>query len=703
MPSCVFFLLIFYFCQVEAFFMKNILSKFQHKSHEWFKVVSFVIAIVLVMWFLPRVGKFKYEFQAGKPWNHPTLYAPFDFAIHKSDRQLSEERDRIENQNYPYFEFDAEATSKARELLLQILDEKLPDQLLNRRKTRQLAMKIFETVQNRGVVQHHKVLEKSDKGQRIQVVRDRVASVYALSDLFTIASAYDFATRMVDTARFVDKQLVLQLVSEAFVQNLVYNEKMSKQELLSSLEKMSETYGLVQQGELIISGGDVVNEDKFMKINSLRTETEHRTGDFKRANTLLAGQFILVIAVFATLYFFIRFLRNELFNELKKINLILLLMLLTILPSYLILSREAGLVYLLPFGLLPIILITFFDSRITVLVHLLTIFLVSIVVPNAFQFVFLQLIVGYVVVFSLDQHGRRVYFFRTSGLIFLTYLIIYTGFSFIQVSEFSLIDTKTIWFFALSAALTLLALPMIYFLERLFGFITDLTLLELSNTNSPLLRELASRAPGTFQHSMQVANFAEEALYAIGGNVLLARTGALYHDIGKMAEPFYYIENQMGSYNPHDDLMPIESAEIIIGHVIKGIEMARNANIPDQIIDFIRTHHGTSRVNYFYVMQQRLNPGLRVDERDFCYPGPLPFSKETAVVMMADSVEAASRSMKEPNEQKINDLVENIIAKQIETNQFVNANITFRDIRLVKSILKKKLLNSYHVRIAYPE
>lgn len=683
--------------------MKNILSKLQHKSYEWFKVVSFVIAIILVMWFLPRVGKFKYEFQAGKPWNHPTLYAPFDFAIHKSDRQLSEERERIENQNYPYFEFDAEATAKAREALHLLLDEKLPDQLLNRRKTRQLVLKIFETVENRGVIQHHKVLDKAGKDQRIQVVRDRVASVYALSDLFTIASAYEFATRMADTARFVDKQLVVQIVSESFVQNLVYNEKMSKQELQAAFEKMSETYGLVQQGELIISEGDVVNEEKFMKLNSLRAETEQRTGDFKRINTLLVGQFILVLAVFTTLFLFIRFLRNELFNELKKINLILLLMLLTILPSYLILSREAGLVYLLPFGLLPIILITFFDSRTTVLVHLLTIFLVSIVVPNAFQFVFLQLIVGYVVVFSLDQHGRRVYFFRTSGLIFLTYLIIYTGFSFIQVSEFALIDTKTIWFFALSAALTLLALPIIYFLERLFGLITDLTLLELSNTNSPLLRELASRAPGTFQHSMQVANFAEEALYAIGGNVLLARTGALYHDIGKMAEPYYFIENQMGSYNPHDDLMPAESAEIIIGHVIKGIEKARKANIPDQIIDFIRTHHGTSRVNYFYVMQQRMNPGLNVDERDFCYPGPLPFSKETAVVMMADSVEAASRSMKEPDEQKINDLVEYIISKQIETNQFVNANITFRDIRVVKGILKKKLLNSYHVRIAYPE
>lgn len=683
--------------------MKQFINHLRHHYYEWFKVLLFLASIGLVMWFLPRVGKFKYEFQAGKPWQHPSLYAPFDFAIHKSARQLEEERKKLSAQNYPYFEYDQEATAKARENLLLILDEKLPDQLLNRLKTRQLAIKIFDVVQNRGIVQYNKVLDNGGKDQRIQVVKDRTASVFALSDLFTISSAYDFAGRLVDTARFVDRPLILNTLAEVFVQNLVYNERMSKEELSASLGKVSETFGLVQQGELIISEGDIVDENKFAVINSLRVETEKRTGDFKRINTLIAGQFILVMAVFVTLYFFIRLLRNDLFNELKKISLILLLMLMTILPGYLILSREASFVYLIPFGLLPIILITFFDSRTTVLVHLLTIFLVSIVVPNAFQFAFLQLIVGYVVVFSLDQHSRRFYFFRASGLIFFTYLVIYIGFSLMQVSELSLIDMKMIWMFALSAALTLLALPIIYFLERIFGLITDLTLLELSNTNSPLLRELAAKAPGTFQHSIQVANFSEEALYAIGGNVLLARTGALYHDIGKMQNPYYFIENQLGNYNPHDDLSPAESAGIIIQHVIDGIEMARKAKIPEQLIDFIRTHHGTSRVNYFYVMQQRKNPGLHIDERDFCYRGPLPFSRETAVVMMADSVEAASRSMKQPNEQKINDLVENIINKQIETNQFVNANITFKEIRLVKSVLKKKLLNSHHVRIAYPE
>jgi len=312
-------------------------------------------------------------------------------------------------------------------------------------------------------------------------------------------------------------------------------------------------------------------------------------------------------------------------------------------------------------------------------------------------------VVGFVVIFSLVNHNKRIYFFRTSVFIFISYCIIYAGFTLIQEGTLMTVSHMQLWSFLFSALLTLLALPLIFLLERLFGLITDLTLLELSNTNSPLLRELALKAPGTFQHSIQVANLSEEALFAIEGDTLLARTGALYHDIGKMDNPLYYIENQSGGYNPHNDINYAESASIIIGHVIKGIEKARKARLPEQVIDFIRTHHGNRRVEYFFTMEQRQNPGIALDERDFSYRGPVPFSKETAVVMMADSVEAASRSMKFPTEQKVNDLVENIIGKQIETNQFDNARITLKEINLVKKILKKKLMNIYHIRIAYPE
>ncbi|MDO8896350.1 MAG: HDIG domain-containing protein, partial [Bacteroidales bacterium] len=562
---------------------------------------------------------------------------------------------------------------------------------------------LFDKIHSRGIVQHHKILDNLGPENLISTVKDRVVTVYQLNDLFTITSAYEYSRRVIDTAKLDTPNELLSIMSDVFVQNLVYDERITKQELEQALQRISTTFGLVQKGELIIAEGEPVEEDKYLILNSLRLETEKRTGSANRIKALMTGQLILVLSIFTILFLFIRFLRNDVFRELKKINMILFLMLLNIIPSYLILHQSPTFVYLLPFGILPILLITFFDSRTTVLVHLLTIFLVSIVVPNAFQFVFLQLVVGYVVVFGLEKHNKRLYFFRVSVMNIQTYKIIYAGFSLMQVSSHMLIDASMIWMFAVSALLTLLALPMIFLLERIFGQITDLTLLELSNTNSPLLREMASRAPGTFQHSIQVANLSEEALYEIGGDVLLARTGALYHDIGKMNNAYYFIENQLGGYNPHDDITPGESAAIIIDHVLNGIEMARKANLPEQIIDFIRTHHGTSRVNYFYVMQQRQNPDLTIDERDFRYKGPIPFSKETAVVMMADSVEAASRSLKNPSEQKINDLIENIISKQIESNQFLNANITFKEIHQVKKILKKKLLNIYHVRIAYPE
>ncbi|PKP51788.1 MAG: phosphohydrolase [Bacteroidetes bacterium HGW-Bacteroidetes-1] len=683
--------------------LQKIITSLRHSYYEIFKVLSFASAVFFVMYFMPRVGKFQYEFMQGKPWQHANLYASFDFAIYKPESQIKEEKDRVAAQIYPYFVFQKEETEKVRDMLQTSVEEKITDYQVYKEKTKKLTLSIYDFVQSRGIIQHHSILDNANPDKRVNVVKNKVSSVYALSDLFTITSAYDYASRVVDTANQVDRKLILSILGESFVQNLVYDEKLSKQEKDQAFERISPTYGMVQQGELIIAEGELVEGERFLVLNSLRLETEKRIGSESHNFAIFIGQLILVLSIFFVLYLFIRFLRNDVFNELKKINLILLLMLLTIIPSFLTLSKSPDLVYLLPFGILPIILITFFDSRTTILVHLLSIFLVSIVVPNAFQFVFLQLIVGYVVVFSLVNHGKRFYFFRTSFFIFITYLIVFSGFSLFQLSEIKLIDSSMAWKFAISAALTLLALPLIYFFERLFGQITELSLLELSNTNSPLLRELASKAPGTFQHSIQVANLTEEALYEIGGNVLLARTGALYHDIGKMDDPYYFIENQMGGYNPHNDITPGESAAIIIDHVINGIEKARKARIPELIIDFIRTHHGTSRVNYFYVMEQRMNPGLSVDERDFCYRGPVPFSKETAVVMMADSVEAASRSLKNPTEQKINDLIENIVNKQIETHQFINSNITFKEVMQVKKILKKKLLNIYHVRIAYPE
>lgn len=667
------------------------------------KLVSFTLAALFVILIMPRTARFGYEYQPGRAWRHPHLYAPFDFTIYKSEAQLSAERRKVSVQVYPYFVFDDLETSRGRERLEQLSTERLKGPAREVRACIRTLLRIYDEVHNVGIVQHNSILDSDEFARRINIVRNRTVSIRSLDDVHNISSAFERFRKAADTMRYCDRQTMLALLTESLTQNLIFNEVMTRQELEQSWQRISPTYGLIQKGELIISEGDMIDEEKQTILNSLRIEYDRRAGDEWRQNSQRAGESLLVLLIFAILYFYIRHFRAGLFDQVRKVNLLLIMMLAAVVPAFMVLDSAEHFFYLLPFGILPIVLITFFDTRTTIVVHLLTTFLIAIAVPNAFQFVFIQLVVGYVVVFSLVRHSRRLFFFRTSLLIFLAYMIVFIGFSLTQLPGLEKIDLSMIGQFAASSALTLFALPLIYILERLFREITDLSLLELSNTNNPLLRELALRAPGTFQHSIQVANLAEEALAAIGGNVLLARSGALYHDIGKMENPYYFIENQAGGYNPHDDIQPAESAAIILGHVIKGIEMARKAGLPEQIIDFIRTHHGTSRVDYFYVMAQRQQPGIQLDERGFRYHGPIPFSRETAVVMMADAVEASSRSLKQPTEQKINDLIEYIIGKQLADQQFTNADITLRDINIIKKIFKRKLLNVYHVRIAYPE
>jgi putative nucleotidyltransferase with HDIG domain len=684
---------------------------FDYLSHRYLgvlKIVVFVFSILLVMWFIPHEGKFKFDFQQGKPWNHESLFAPFDFAILKNDTQIRSEKDRITNELNPYFELQEDETTIVRERLSINFDKKWRELHKNKTDARyskslKTLLSVFDTVQNNGLLRYHQILSQRDQNSSINIVKGRTSRSMELENVFTVNTAFDYAIKVIDSTPGIDPLTLKSLIGEAFVQNLVYDERITKQELKQALEKVSTTYGMVQQGQLIISKGELINELNYAILSSLRTEYEQRVGSTAEQNMLIVGQSVLITSIFLALFLFLFILHKNIYADLRKILLILVSMLIVIIPSFAILRVNQALIMLFPFGILPIILITFFETRIMMMVHLFTIMIVGLAVPSAFSFVFLQLIVGFIVLFSLVNHNRRTYYFRTSVYIFITYVILYFGFQIIQEGVVNFSQFYKLANVGISATLTLMALPLIYGFERVFGMLTDLTLLEYSNTNSPLLRQLAQKAPGTFQHSMQVANLSEEALFEIGGDTLLARTGALYHDIGKMENPLYFIENQMGGYNPHNDLSAAESARIIIDHVVKGIEKARKARLPEQIIDFIRTHHGDRRVEYFYFMEQKDNPGLAIDERDFRYRGPVPFSKETAVVMMADSVEAASRSIKNPTEQKLNDLVENIITKQMETNQFVNADITMREIITVKKMLKKKLMNIYHVRIAYPD
>jgi len=402
------------------------------------------------------------------------------------------------------------------------------------------------------------------------------------------------------------------------------------------------------------------------------------------------------------LLLFLNFFRKDVYADNRRLLLILMSVLLMVFLTSIMIRNNFDYLYLVPVCIVPVIIRAFFDNRLALYIHIITIILIGFLIPRSFEFVFLQFLAGIIAILSMADLRRRSQLFYTAALIFATYSAVYFGLSLAHTGSFDNLYWRDFAYFAGGAFLTLFAYPLIFLFERMFGLPTDFSLLELSDTNNTLLRKLGMEAPGTFQHSLQVANLSEEAIIAIGGNSLLTRTGALYHDIGKIKNPLYFIENQSSGYNPHDEISFRESARIIIDHVIDGIEMARKHNLPEYVIDFIRTHHGTTTARYFYMMEMNENPDEAVEKSDFIYPGPRPFSKETAVVMMADSVEAASRSLRKPDEKSISQLVNNIIDTQVNEKQFDNADITFKDITKVKSILKRMLLNIYHVRVAYP-
>jgi putative nucleotidyltransferase with HDIG domain len=359
--------------------------------------------------------------------------------------------------------------------------------------------------------------------------------------------------------------------------------------------------------------------------------------------------------------------------------------------------------YVVPLSILPIVLKAFFDVRLGLFAHVLTVLLLGFIVPNSFEFIYLHIIAGIVTILTVSELYKRASLFISIGQITLIYMITYFAFSIIKEGNASQININYFMMFAANGVLSFLAVFFIYMYEKIFGLVSDVTLLELSNTNTKLLRELNEKAPGTFQHSMQVANLAEAAANEIGANSMLIRTGALYHDIGKMLNPMYFIENQSTGVNPHHDLSPTDSAKIITDHVIKGIELAKQHRLPDRIIDFIRTHHGTSSVYYFYMKEKEQNLDEEVDIKKFQYKGPIPFSKETAILMMCDAAEAASKSLKKPTAQSVDELINKIVEKQKADNQFVNSDITFREIEIIKKVIKSKLMNIYHLRVEYPD
>ena len=687
--------------------MKKILSFIRHSHPEIYKSLLLLLAISTIVYIFPKQGKFKYEFHnlKGKPWYHEDLIAPFDFAIKKSNEELGTEKAETVKNAKPYFKIDNSIIKKNKEKFIKEVEEKW-DSKKNKslkEKSINIGTSIIDSIYGKGIIEPNEVIENKPSDFSLYILNNNVSEERELNDFYSITSAYSYMeSQLLLNEKKIDTKFLSAILENCIDHSIFFDKATTEKVLKQAIDDLSPSRDIILKDQSIISKGEIIDATKYQILESLKSEYEEQSGGTSSYLFILIGHILIVSLCLSVLIVFLAFFRKDIFIDNTKITFILILIILQVVMARLSLNSQSFSIYLLPFCILPIIIRAFYDTRVALFVHLVTVLIISFLAPNRFEFAFIQLIAGMVAIFSIVNMRNRSQIFISATLIFLTYSVAYLAITIIQEGGSDVITGKDFAWFGISAMFTLFSYPLIFVFEKLFGFISDVSLLELSDTNRKLLRDFASRAPGTFQHSLQVANLAESAIYTIGGNTLLVRAGALYHDIGKMEMPMYFIENQANGINPHDELNFDESAAIIIGHVLKGVEIAKKHNLPEQIIDFIRTHHGTTITAYFFRSFLKAFPDEKVNEAKFHYPGPIPFSKETAVLMMADSVEAASRSLKVYNSDSIDTLVEEIINAQVAQNQFVNSDITFRDINTLKKIFKKKLMNVYHVRVEYP-
>ncbi|WP_320019632.1 HDIG domain-containing metalloprotein [Labilibaculum manganireducens] len=682
------------------------------------------MTIILITLLFPNIGNFKYEYQKGKPWMHETLIAPFDFALLKTDSEISQEKDSILNKFYPFFKKDTAVITEISNKFNSDFDKKWSQftksgsykKLNNSNQTTEkefLRLKEY-LILNLSKIYEFGIADFQNEQKELGFKRpdfinksvNNLNEVVPIENIYTPKSAYQFISNQLkaDFPSSAYQSFIQELNIDSYLQpNLFYDAAMSEQVKASMLSMVSLSKGIIESGTRIVLVGDVIDDHTFLVLESLKKDYENILGSSQNHYLIVIGQCMLIISCILLLFLYLRNFRKQILHDNKKLLFILLFVLLYVALTTLVLKFTKVNIYIIPFALITIVVRTLMDSRTALFVFIITVLLTGFLAPNGFEFVFLQLSAGIMAIYSLPRLERRGQLVLTGIITFLTYSIVYFAFAITQESNIADIKWMNFMFFAINGLFITFSYSLIYIFEKLFGFLSDVTLIELSNQNHPLLRQLLQHSPGTFQHCLQVANLAEAAINKIGGNPLLVRTGALYHDIGKMKHPAYFIENQLTNSNPHDKLDFDKSAQIITDHVKFGVKIAKKHKLPQLIIDFIETHHGAGRVQYFYTSFKNKYPDKEIDEEKFTYPGPDPFTKETAVLMMADSVEASSRSLKEKTPETIRALIDKIIDKQIAENRFQNADITFKNINQIKEIFTNALINVYHARIEYPK
>ncbi len=666
-----------------------------------YKSLIFIATVSVIVYFLPNEGKFNYQFDINKPWKYGLLQASFDFPIYKNDIQVQKEQDSILADYQPYFQIDKEAEknvlSKLREDYNKTLRHSLPGTDYVRYIERTLKA-LYED----GIIAGNDLKRmEEDSIIAIRLVDKNVATSRFIDQLYTVKEAYEYLLNA-DTTHYKKKILQQCNLNDYITPNLVYDEEKSEAAQKDLLSNISWASGFVLNGQKIIDRGEIVDEQTYNILESLRKEWEKRSDSVQEKRLTLAGQ-ILYVGIF--LFCFMAYL--ELFRAdyyERKGTLTLLFALIVFFPvlSSIMVEQNLSSIYVVPFAMIPIIVRVFLDSRTAFMAHVTIILLCSITLRFPHEFILLQVVAGMVAIYSLRELSQRSQLLRTALVVFISYALLYFAFELIHEDDLTKLNTRMYIYFMINGILLLFAYPLLFLLEKIFGFTSDVTLVELSNINNSLLREMSEVAPGTFQHSLQMANLAAAAANKIGGKSQLVRTGALYHDIGKMVNPAFFTENQSG-VNPHKSLSYEQSAQVIISHITDGLKLAEKHNLPKVIKDFISTHHGRGLTKYFYISYKNEHPDEEVDQEKFRYPGPNPFTKEQAVLMMADSVEAASRSLPEYTEESISTLVDKIIDTQVSEGYFKECPITFKDIATVKALFKEKLKTMYHTRISYPE
>ena len=667
----------------------------------FYRFIIFLVTVAVIVYFMPKERNFSYQYEINKPWKYGLLQASFDFPIYKGEHQVQEEQDSVLAYYAPYYQINTEIG----ESMIRKFKKDYTDSLVYtipyphyRVHLERMLKKIYD----KGVLSPNDFVQLSqNKIQKLQIVDQNISKERILGEVLSIKQAYKLLVSS-DTAQF--NKLLLQRcnLDNYIMPNLIYDSEKSesaKQDLLSSI---SWATGYVMRGQKIIDRGEIVDLNTFNILNSLGKEWDKRADTDTGKQLTLFGQILFASILVAMFMIYLKLFREDYYHTRGKLYLLFGIIIVFPVLTFIMVENAFLSVYIIPFAMIPMITRVFLDSRTGFMAHVVSILICSIPLRTPHEFILLQLVAGMVGIYTLRELSQRSQLFRSSLLITAVYAGLYLALDLIHVNTIAQLSTQAYINFIINGVLLLFTYPLLFILEKTFGFTSNVTLVELSNINNKLMREMSEVAPGTFQHSLQLANLTAAAANRIGADSQLVRTGAMYHDIGKMLNPAFFTENQSG-VNPHDQLDYKQSAQIVISHITDGMKLADKHNLPKVITDFICTHHGAGLTKYFYISYKNEHPDEEVDTSAFQYPGPNPFTKEQAILMMADSVEAASRSLPEYTEESISNLVEKIIDSQVNDGYFKECPITFKDISLVKAVFKEKLKTMYHTRISYPE